>query len=648
MRINKLSLKNFQGLKDFTLAPYGSDIEVRGENATGKTTIGNAITWLLYGKPLDGAKNFNPKPKEADGEDAHFVEPSVTAEIDVAGEVSVIKKVLKENWQKTKGASEKEYKGNTTDYFKNEVPITAKKFQDYIDTICPPDWVRILTSPFYFAEELPWQDRRNKLLEMCGDIGDAEVIAASPELTELSELLKIPGTTDEKYAMEDLLAIKKVQMKKINEQLQAVPVRIDEAEKAAPDIKGLTKKGLNDALKEAKEQKGDLERQRAALSLNTVKTQLETELNRMTMEQARQKLEYEGKENKKVHEAREIKFREEKVLRDLEAQKTQYENALKEEKRVFENMNRAREALMKEHAEIAAEQFVCEDTCPTCGQPLPPEKIQEAQERWNKQKSERLASITAKGQAECSLKKIAEIALRIKGFEKKMKEIAPKIEAQKSIIEAVAIPNLSNFEETEAAQTLSTEIARIKEKIAYGNIDIEKEEAPILEAISAVDESIALYESKLRDIDAAKNQKKRVEELKQEEKDLSAAYEEAEKAVFLCERFIQEKARLLTDSINARFETVRFRLFDTQINGGIKECCDVLVAGKDGLVPFNTANNAGKVNAGIELINAFSEHTGYHVPLIIDNAESVIQILPSKNQMVKLIVDENAKELQIL
>ena len=163
-----------------------------------------------------------------------------------------------------------------------------------------------------------------------------------------------------------------------------------------------------------------------------------------------------------------------------------------------------------------------------------------------------------------------------------MEETALKIEAQKSVVEAVAIPDLSNFEETETSQALSAEIARIKEKIAYGNIDIEKEETPILEAISAVDESIALYESKLRDIDAAKKQKKRVEELKQEEKELSAAYEEAEKVVFLCERFIQEKARLLTDSINARFETVRFRLFDTQINGGIKECCDVLVAGKDG------------------------------------------------------------------
>ncbi|MEG2898434.1 MAG: hypothetical protein RR841_09245 [Eubacterium sp.] len=135
--------------------------------------------------------------------------------------------------------------------------------------------------------------------------------------------------------------------------------------------------------------------------------------------------------------------------------------------------------------------------------------------------------------------------------------------------------------------------------------------------------------------------------MKQQEKDLAQAYEQAEKALYLCERFVQEKARLLTDSINERFDTVRFRLFDTQINGGIKECCDVLVAGKDGLVPFNTANNAGKVNAGIEIINAFSKYTGYRVPLIIDNAESVVKLLPAVNQMFKLVVDEKAKKLEI-
>ncbi|MEG0376928.1 MAG: AAA family ATPase [Eubacterium sp.] len=646
MRINTLKLENFQGIKSLEVSPYGENIEIRGDNATGKTTIGNAITWLLYGKPLDGAKNFNPKPKDKDGSDAHFLDTTVEMTLDIAGIVVTLKKVYKENWSKTKGSPEKEFKGNVTECFIDSVPTTATKFQERVDSICAPDWVRILTSPFYFAEDLPWQERRGKLLEMCGNMSDADVIAAVPELQALTTLLQMPGN-DTVYNIDDYVAMKKAEMKKINAELQGIGPRVDEATKAMPDVSGLTKKALNAELKEAREQKAELERKRGALSESTIKSQTETEINRLTMEQARARAAFEGEANTKVRKAQNEKGTLEKKLRNLNEMCLTENAFLNTQNNTLEMMTKARKALLEEYSEVSAENYTGSDTCPTCGQALLPEKLQAAQANWNEQKSKRLEAINLRGKQECGKEKIADTKGQIEQIRAKLTKIDAEISELDISIKAVVVPELLTFESTETYQSLQIQIDGLKEKIAVGSTDIVAAEKPIRDAITAVEGIIQEKEHALLNVGIAEGQKARIKELEQREKDLAEAYEQAEKALYLCEQFIQEKARRLTDSINNRFETVRFRLFDTQINGGIKECCDVLVTGKDGLVPFNTANNAGKVNAGIELINAFSDHTGYHVPLVIDNAESVVKLLPAVNQMFKLVVDETAKILEI-
>lgn len=644
MRINQLKLENFQGIKALEIAPYGTDLEIRGDNATGKTTIGNAITWLLYGKPLDGAKNFSPKPKDAAGGDIHNLETRVDAVIDNKGEIMTLTKILKENWSRVKGSPEKTFKGNTHEYQIDGVAVTGGAFQDRLDALCPPDQVRLLTNPFHFPEELAWQDRRSMLLELCGDIPDSDVIAAAPELSELEALRNIPGT-GKQHSIVDLATREKAALKKINSQLSAIPVRIDEAAKAMPDTAGMTKKALNAAIVEAKTQKADLEKQRADLSANTVQSTLEAELNRLTMENARQKLAFEAEENKKVQKARQEREVHEKKIRNLEEMQRYETRSLEEDTRLFETMTKARAALLDEYREVEAEQYTGESVCPTCGQPFPPEKIEEAQANWNEQKSRRLEAINSKGKTECSKTKIEQTQKRLEQIKAKLQEIQENIAFEHALCDEVELPEAARYEETETARKIAAEMAEIKEKMQA--VDVEKEEKPLNAAIEALEQAIAENEQSLRAIDQAKAQKERIDTLKQEEKDLAAAYEHSEKTVYLCEKFVQAKAKLLTDSINSKFEGVRFQLFDTQINGGIRECCEVLVPSKEGLIPFNTANNAGRINAGIEIINAFSEHIGIQMPLIIDNAESVTKLLPSKNQMIKLVVDETARTLEV-
>lgn len=91
------------------------------------------------------------------------------------------------------------------------------------------------------------------------------------------------------------------------------------------------------------------------------------------------------------------------------------------------------------------------------------------------------------------------------------------------------------------------------------------------------------------------------------------------------------------------FSGVKFRLFDTQINGGLVECCDALVNG----VPWLDVNNADKINAGISIINVLSAHYGQTAPIWIDNSESITDILPSDSQVIELYVSKPDKTLRI-
>lgn len=105
---------------------------------------------------------------------------------------------------------------------------------------------------------------------------------------------------------------------------------------------------------------------------------------------------------------------------------------------------------------------------------------------------------------------------------------------------------------------------------------------------------------------------------------------------------------MLTERINSKFKSVRFRLFQDQVNGGVKDDCEVLVPTAEGvLVPYTFANNAARINAGLEIIGALSAHWGLTMPVFIDNAESITHITSLPSQVVRLVVSEADSRLRL-
>ncbi|HHT04526.1 MAG TPA: hypothetical protein GX005_09450 [Bacteroidales bacterium] len=107
--------------------------------------------------------------------------------------------------------------------------------------------------------------------------------------------------------------------------------------------------------------------------------------------------------------------------------------------------------------------------------------------------------------------------------------------------------------------------------------------------------------------------------------------------IFLFEEFIKAKMDMLSDTINSKFELVKWKLFDVQINGGLKETCELTLNG----VPYSNLNSAAKVQAGLDIINTMSAIYEVTAPIFIDNREGVNEIPSMDAQIINLIVTKD-------
>lgn len=233
MELLTLSLENFQGLKHEEIQLDGHSASIYGRNASGKTTIFNAITWLLFGKPSTWAKNWDPKTKGPNG-DLHNLEHSATGTFRLDdGQTVILKKTFHEVWKRKRGSAAEEYSGNTIDYQINGVPCKEKEYTAAVQEYCGgEETMKLLTMPDYFPSVMDWQKRREILLDICGDVSDADVIDSTPELKELPEFLKMPGSAAKLYKVDEYRKIAAAKKTDLNKKIEAIPNRIDEATRA--------------------------------------------------------------------------------------------------------------------------------------------------------------------------------------------------------------------------------------------------------------------------------------------------------------------------------------------------------------------------------------------------------------------------------
>lgn len=647
MKLLSLKLENFQGIKSLEITSDGSDIEVRGDNATGKTTIGNAITWLLYDKPLGGEKNFSPKTLNGNGAEVHNLVHSVEAIFTDAGQQLKLKKEFMEIWTKKRGTLKSTFSGHTTEYYLNDIPAKAGEYAKRIEKICDPEKAKILTNPFYFPVDMKWMDRRELLLSVCGEISDEQAIASSKELAPLATIIN--DENGQKITIDDYLKISKSTMTKINEDLKSIPSRIDEATKAKPDVSDIYPKVFEKEIVEHEAEIAKLEKQKLNLENGKVDEALIDKKKEINNKLIRKSTEYAQLQNKEMSEQSEALIKSADLVRNAEISFNSQRKKVLEIESTIAYKREQQVKLSEKYRTIAAQQWDGERVCPTCGQELQPEKIEEAKAAFNLSKSKQVEAINKEGSENCSKAILEKLVDDLKLEEANLIKAGDGLKELQQAHQAALglVKDPIPFANTTMGKALQAELEEITNKINTPDADIAPQIAKLNSEISEIKAKVSGLKDKLSDYKIAEKQELRIAELKLQEESLAAEYEKLEANVFLCEQFIKVKVSMLTESINNRFKNVRFKLFEDQINGGLKECCEVLVPCAEGLIPFNTANNAGKINAGIEIIDALSKHWGVEMPLIVDNAESVTQLLETELQVIKLVVDEKYKELQI-
>jgi AAA15 family ATPase/GTPase len=220
IKLNLIELCSFKGIKKLFIDLDGKSLDVRGTNATGKTTLVDAFTWLLFDKDSKGSSKFSLKTLAPDGKELNNLEHSVRAVFSIDDKTLELQKTYKENWTKKRGAVSKEFTGHSVDYSVNGVPVKEKEYNVAIKEFILEDDFKLLTMPDYF-NSIKWQDRRALLLRLCGDVDMKTVIDSNDNLSGLSDFL---GT----HSIEEKRKIAASRQSAINNELSGMTARIDE------------------------------------------------------------------------------------------------------------------------------------------------------------------------------------------------------------------------------------------------------------------------------------------------------------------------------------------------------------------------------------------------------------------------------------
>lgn len=622
IRLNRLTLENFKGIRSFEFDPAGKDLVIRGENGTGKTTLQDSFLWLLFGKDSQGKNDFAIKTLDAAGQEHHGLAHSVEAELDVDGNLINLKKVLKEKWTKKRGSTNKELTGHTTNHLIDGVPIKKKDWDTKINDFVDESTFRLLTSPNYF-NQLHWEKRRQILLQTCGDIEDKDVIDSDTDLAKLPDLLG-------NRSLEDHKKVVGAQKKEINKRLTEIPARIDELSRS---IQGDEQYSPQLIRERAKELEGKIEQVKVGdgkSELRRQKSEIEFELSRLRNEDGQVLRE---RTQAIQNEIDRITRERREAAHELNSTQSQ----IKETEQSRDRWNAQVEKLRTEYRELTAQEISVDDTCPTCGQELPEDQIQRARDKFNQDKATRLKEVNTEGKkikvdADQAQQKIEELSQKIERFDSKIADFDQQIEDKQTEME----------QSKKQPGPHDDRILEIQDKIKQFDRQLSQADTTI--DTKSLEQELEAERSKLAQVDAAKQSKARIEELKQEERDLAGEFEELERQTYLMERFVQAKVQILEEKINNNFEMAKFKMFKENLNGGLEETCVVTYEG----VPVGYGLNTGAtVAVGMDIVRTLQKHYDIHSPIWIDNRESLVELPDMDCQVISLVVDGNYKELTI-
>ena len=732
IEIQKITLSNFKACGALTLELSGKNAAIYGDNATGKTTVYDGLTWLLFGKDSSGSSDQETiKPLDADGNvKDHAAVTTVEAVLTVCGDggtgvadssisprsaqndrTVTLRKEMKESWVTRRGSSAPVYDGNDFNYYWDGVPLKKNEYTRRVAELVDEDVFKMLTSVTAFATDLPWRKRREILYDLSGvqtmsdklllmeaakearDGSTGERIATSPAayLNDNAESFEhLAEQIGGGMTLDELKKVLTARRRGLMQTRYQTPARIDELQKQLNNLQIIDFSGAEELLRHteaalreidgkialAKAGKSNPDLERRGSDLRAERSNLEVwkadELCRIGQEQDAVRAEIRNlyDQNLLHRRAQEATLPNEEVLRrelaSLEQRKTNIRDGIADRRDEANGLDKLLNDARAEWVRVSEEEFTGA-TCPTCGQELPFEMLEDARKKFEANKAERLGEIQDRGNRH--LLRAKKLRAQADNMETELQKLLPDVRTASEALEMArsttnAVNDMEGYREQmdalnrklaaiSTSETLSAyqaKLADISRREALLNAETDKTEKALEDSLKNLNgKREELYNQQQNQLDLLRKRsnqdylESRIDDLKKTMKQSAGELEDIDRDLFAMEAFVRWKTHYIEDSINGLFRIVTFRLFRGQANGGLEERCDVVVGG----VPYAALNNGAKINAGMDIIRRLSEHYAVRVPLFVDNAESVTRLEDAGTQVIRLVVSEQDKSLRV-
>lgn len=686
IELKTLRMQNFKGAKDRAVE-FGRVTDIYGANAAGKTTIADAFQWIMFGTDSTGAAKFNVRPLDASGKTVDGVDICVECVLVVDGEEIALKKTQRQNWVKKRGTGESKLQGNVNEYEIDGYPASEKEFKEKTEGIISRELFKMLSDPRTFAS-MDWKKQREVIMRFVSDVTDADVMAADPEkYAAVAEDVRKAGT-------EKCLEKATRAAAKLKEKQKELPVRIDQAGKAlvdVPDVAELAAKQeeLKAQLEEVQKQRDGADGQFKAadavmdeimgvkMEISGVEQAAWDKVNKALRDAEAAYDELNGKADKlfaaKADKEKELKALKESLLpgvtKRLKAVQDEYREAAAikwdtdlsavqfQPDEFIRKLRKCQEGYREEEKKVFGE---TNTRCPLCGREYPPEKVGEMREAFesarademefwqNRAKAaikEHVGAVMADGNEAGSAVKAARE--RISRTEAELAGVreqwtAATGEASRAYEFKNGLPKEPDLEQCEGRAALVGKLRELQKQLeGMSSSEALKQQLTIKER--GIREELDAVNGQFAAVELNKKTQAQVDELKRELRDTSQKVADQEKVVYLLEELSQAKMGMLAERINAQFELVNVKLFERQINGGMKPTCEITVDG----VPYSDLNSAGRMQAGLDVIRALQRLYQVSAPVFLDNRESVSVIPAADAQVINLYVSEADKELRV-
>ena len=649
IKLECLTLNNFKGIRYLTLDFTNAETWIYGENGTGKTTVCDAFSWLLFGKDSKGRSdsNFNIKTLDESGKPILKIEHYVSGLLSVDGKSVKLQRRYVEKWVKPRGTTEETLKNHQTEFYVNDVKLATKQeYDSTVASILPEDVSRMITNPFYFTSLNP-DVQKSMLLDMAGDVTDEDVAGLKPEYVEL--LAQLSGKSLAQYSKE--IAARK---KAIKDELVVIPSNIETANRLKPEEEDWV--ALDAELTEKRTKKADLE-----ASLSDKSKLVEEEYKRKANIQkaiGEKRISLTKKENELRATADKGRNDVSLKIRDMEYKLKLHEgdlvrkrNEISSYEAQIQRMNTELDTLRGQYRQISQEQLTYPEgafVCPTCHRQLEADDIaakqHEMEANFNQSKSARLQANSTQGKGikatlEETKKKREDALAKVAELEAMIEQIKADIEAQKaSMPESVDVRQL--IESDADCIAIRNEIAELENQLTMEAKPVDTTD--LKDGIKVLDSAISELVKRLAKREAIERADKEIATLEEKRIANNQALADLEKTEFVMLDFQKAKDNELMKRINGMFQIVSFSFVNEQLNGGEKLTCVCTIDG----VPYPDLNDAKKLNAGLDIINAMCKVKGISAPIFIDNRERVNKIIPTISQIINLVVSHD-KELTI-